>query len=1720
MNNMSLSSSSGNLNYNSTSRHSLGSHFSSEALESQLRKVQVENSTLQTENKLLKEKYNRATVKITELESQLADLHDELVSIQERVREDLRDATSKIQADADWNTKQLQAQIATLTRSSDSLKSEVSYLQKQLESARKELELANSEKSKTCEGHKTEISCLKDEIARLKELLKQDEERLLEEATRSRESRQQTVKLNEMIILLQQQIDTGGTNMAAQKQVNSLEKRLQITEERLHQEHADRANNLSQVEEKLLSENAKLQALEKELTRQLQRERDKNGNLDLRIRDLKADNDKLRLSVPLDESLLTLGNNWDILDGNQNQHKGQKELQDFKVIYESKMSEMQEKIDDIRSEKMTFENQYHSQLSSLVKEKHEACARLKTLEDMMDAIRTENDILRHGLSTSPTTNFTASRDAPDQVLRLTEIVASLESKTELLARQTHVLQADSESVRRQLVVKETQLEEVTAELLTANQRLAECKTDHSKQEKIDQLLTEVSSLQTDLEAVREKCRDLIQEKSALTRQLEDTNRQLGLDKARRKDGRHTHASETKLTSLESELDEKDKQLVTVTTQYHQVESELQHSKQELFYTQEHAAELEKQVENLQKQLNQRCELWDSIAAKENELLQQLNVVKSSLEKSEKKFNHSQSELKVVKLELSQSRVRIEQLERLTCEDDGATCVRDLHQHDTETDQDRDKTELLQTLSALQSTEEEKGSVTEALAKAKQDLLSEKSVISKLTAEKVDIEHKLQDVSVERDALYSDKSQLEDDLVKLERKLQDVLHKFEEDVRKQHGDFRTSHHADTPQTKQLVSELNSLKLLLMSKDKEVEMMSDKLNRPNMEVSFLRRRVEILRNENQFNKEDINRLTNELILKMKENTVVIETNVHLVTEKCGLEKEIRKLHQELMAERDVHHRQKTESADFIRKIEQTEQTFRHTAAELQEKKTLLVSMETDLQHVKRQLSGLEAENEQLKVKVDHLNEDVRNLTSINTTLETRLDMERSSLAEEKMSASQKKEDLTTTSHRLEALKHEQSMLLNNLSAERKNSEQLREEVGRQEQLVHKLTDDLKASEKELDSKQEKIGQLQEKIDQLKNEKSYLYQDYEAMCRKLGEKDKEIADLKESYESKIESLKKEVQLQQAEREHDGTSLAKNLHLAQAEIVDLNEELKKKELQLSSYGRALQELHELSMQKKEMESKMSRMESRVAESQILLESHRNEMISFKEANQRLQDELSESQIQCHTLQQDLRNQKELASCHTLEFNHRISDLQSQKDTKVSHLKEALNQMEQKLQSTQQTLDSVHSKFDQLQVENRSLVLSVDHTGSAYTEECTARKHAEEKLKSAMSDIDDIRREKLKCEERILELQKQLGVAESQLKTETEHVHTLSTQLQETKVLAHSLKTAVKAKQEKTNMLQAEVVQLQQALDTEKQLFEIKLHKTTLELRQKIETGEQDREKLTQQVHLLSVSLEQAREQLAAKNKDNLKLNTELLDLQESLHDNSNKLRQAIDSLRIEEEMQSTLSARFEAQEEELKKLKTFLAKKCESESGDKTMWLEMDKMVRELSQQMHEHLESRRLSESSAKDHESRLATSYRRQIDKLTTEVSTERALHSITRNSLQAVEEDTARLRAQVLNMRQASPSPNKSQKCRIEAINELIARSQIRAQHLLPTSLNNTSFGNTNVSCNTTFHVDDIHTPDDMSQVSECSLGPNNPVYLAMLNMSGTFPSEGSSTPRK
>ena len=49
------------------------------------------------------------------------------------------------------------------------------------------------------------------------------------------------------------------------------------------------------------------------------------------------------------------------------------------------------------------------QLTDLVKERHDAFARLKTLEDLMEALRAENEMLREGLASSSGIKETAQK---------------------------------------------------------------------------------------------------------------------------------------------------------------------------------------------------------------------------------------------------------------------------------------------------------------------------------------------------------------------------------------------------------------------------------------------------------------------------------------------------------------------------------------------------------------------------------------------------------------------------------------------------------------------------------------------------------------------------------------------------------------------------------------------------------------------------------------------------------------------------------------------------------------------------------------------------------------------------------------------------------------------------------------------------------------------------------------------------------------------------------------------------------------------------------------------------------------------------------------------------------------------------------------------------------------------------------------------------------------
>ncbi|XP_055956185.1 golgin subfamily A member 6-like protein 24 [Patella vulgata] len=424
--------------------------------------------------------------------------------------------------------------------------------------------------------------------------------------------------------------------------------------------------------------------------------------------------------------------------------------------------------------------------------------------------------------------------------------------------------------------------------------------------------------------------------------------------------------------------------------------------------------------------------------------------------------------------------------------------------------------------------------------------------------------------------------------------------------------------------------------------------------------------------------------------------------------------------------------------------------------------------------------------------------------------------------------------------------------------------------------------------------------------------------------------------------DSIRREVMVEKTALDQEKAEVARELQIARDEVSGMAEKLQQKDLQLNSFGRTLQEVEELNRKKHELDSKIEKLESTAADTRLLIESQRTEVMSLRQENSKLQESFAKSQVNCHTLQDELRIIKESTAQQLNEVRNASAYQKDQNETEKFVLREALSKCEANLRTSENTLRSITENNVTLQNERKALEYSLNEVKSQLATEITERKLAQQREDNLKANIEEGKQNKFTVEERILEIQSLVTKREGEITQQKDRIKRLIHQNQELEATAHVHDSTVRAKQDQIDTLQVEVSKLQQLLESQKQQLNSKLRKMILE--QKTERGSQQQEmqNLSQQAMQLSVDLEQAREQIALKNKENLKLQEEILGLEEQKRDINSELRLSRDSLKSEEVMQSKLVTRFTEQEEEVKRLRTMWAKQAE-ESGDgdtKSMW------------------------------------------------------------------------------------------------------------------------------------------------------------------------------------
>nr|XP_022331625.1 myosin-10-like isoform X6 [Crassostrea virginica] len=1508
-----------------------------EVLESQTRKLQMEVSSLSTENKILRQRLDRAQVTMEDLEGRLSNNREEVDSVYLSLQQQQREAERHAHNERTEEYRHLQSQIERLSQENLDLKSEVSKFEKHLDAAEKASNQVrlSSEKAKTMEAYKMEIITLREEVGKVKALLNQSEHHLGEEEGRNRELNQQVVRLTEMKNLLQQQIDKGGGGTVSDKQ----------------------------------------------------------------------------------------------------------HLRDIKGQYESRLQQLEEKLSDSQSQLATYETTYKEQLNTLVRERHDSFARLKTTEDLLEALKGENEILKSNFPGTMGTRNTNARDSQMDDLKVK--LKNLENELHHLQTRNQVLDGEVQTLRVQLEAKEKALEDALTEADLASSRLNNTDAMDRKQERIQKLQYEIQNLQTEIRVLSEKNNFLSEEKKRSDTDLSNCQRELGVLRSRQREGSAGDLADNKyVQSLQEELQQKEVQLSQSTRDLQTVEKELKQTRQAMYSEQAQIAHLQTQVDSLRDQMEQKNLILDSLDGNESDSQSHYSSLKETLESMSQELALLRAQNKTLQTEVNRERSRCEILKEEVSRTSVHSEPRDrteleLQIQQLEEERDRLQEELIET---ARSGEELTHSVIESQSetqKLQQDLSSEQAKLLHMSAQKGELEQHLEEIAEEHDALIQEKSQNEEDIVKLEGKLQELVQTLELETQRHHDDHQSLYGDTTPELRKMARELDSIRILLDAKAREMEMLQDKLSRQNMETEFLQRRVELLHSENQCNREDIARLTTELASKIKESSSLKEVNQILSRERGQIQRQREMEDKEKAREREHSEKYRKEVSEVIHKLKEEKNS----------------SSRTD------------------------------------------------------------KEELKLTNQRLDLLSSEHERVLNSLNAEKQATAQLQADVQKYQRECAELREQLQRVTVELETVRAQLSARDETVENLKQDKGAFYQEYDSMCRRLAEKDEKIEQLQQRYDRTVDNMKQEFSQQKHNLEQERTSAESDLDKAKDTINYLNEEIKQKDAQLVTFGRTLHELEEASRKKHELEQQVETLEHDCSSVKQLMQSHQREIESHQSTISRMQEVQAKLQVEKTRLADQLREEKDSSGREIELLRKSLSDMESLHEGEKAYLKENQSQTQSRLQAVETSLASAVEARDKYQMTNRMLEHSLEENRSKLQEESTCYRAAEKKTESLQSQLNDSRRERFLTEDKLSQCQTSLVNLEKELGAERERCQDLEERIQELEAVSATQQSTLRAKQEQVDVLQSEIGKLRQIIDGQKQQLGGKLKKSAQEFKQQLDLVEMEKDQLSKQNKQLTFDLEKARETIQTKNKDNLKLQEDILNLEEQIRERSSKLRKIEDNLKVEEEIQSKLASRYQEQEDEVKRMKNFLSKKAEEATdADKSMWQDMSKVIQDMSLKIAQHFEGAKERENQ-REQDLKQIKRYKKQVRDLESELSTERAVHSITRSSLQALEEDCLRLRKQFMaSKRRDKSSPDKPSKSRMEAINEIIARSQTQAQNMLAAG---GYFEETLRSITTPRGANNNYNDcsPDTSIASDFSFNSVSPVVMA------TYPSQAKS-PRK
>ncbi|XP_070541764.1 early endosome antigen 1-like isoform X3 [Ptychodera flava] len=808
------------------------------------------------------------------------------------------------------------------------------------------------------------------------------------------------------------------------------------------------------------------------------------------------------------------------------------------------------------------------------------------------------------------------------------------------------------------------------------------------------------------------------------------------------------------------------------------------------------------------------------------------------------------------------------------------------------------------------------------------------------------------------------------------------------------------------------------------------------------------------ETRSNREEIERLTRELTVKMKEAAADREVNEYLCNEKYKLQSEKCKLEDELAAVKDEFEKFK----------------LNHTA---------------DDKILKAEVNELKAKLNTAEKMKDTLNSEISQIS------QTKVNLLGSDISETSDRLSSVNFDLASAKVEIESLRREHDVINAALASERKQCENLREEWQKELASKRRLQDKIHDLQVELDTSKATMDASNEYAAQLQQEKNQLHRDFQDTIRKLSDRDHYISKIQEHTGLSAENITRQYEREKHQVELERDSARHEVKRLKDEIELLGERLEQKDSQIISLKQALQELetqqrfgphHEKEIQVRVLEEELNG--TKLLASKLSLEKQsKEEMIND------LRDALDKSNRSNTTLKQQLKQQRDATS-----------SLIRNKEREHGDLTQNLTKSEAMLKTAEQNYQVVLESKTQLGTDMKLLENMISTLKTQLIEERSSRKLAEQKVHALKGTLEEERKKRAALKEEISELQLKLSKSEATMNFEKDRIRKMQETINNLESDTNSKDYKVQNLQDQVNKYQLEVAGLKRQLESNEEHWNEKNKYLSSELSYKRDILESDRRKLMDQVHQLTSDLDQKREIVEDKTREVMHLRRQLGDLSVDKEVLQSQLNQTQERLKTEkftpqrslDDLDSTAgyrsASRRSSEDFDIEPTRIELQTKP---SHSRTHFyhkpisgltrLEVEQMLFDLNKQIQKQLDDQKevIKDRNDTDEKKKIAT--------LENELSIERAFRSVEKLQIQALHDEMANLRQLLQSMKRSRDSlaTDRNQQHvmnRMEEINHLIAQSHSRAQTLAFTSAGMALMANPVLGMNSKDFIDHLNTP--------------------------------------